>query len=94
MLETFDFMSAGVFGCTVDKLNKWPVTHFLFDDRENPNDCRCSLDDPSNPHRVPNFRSDHPGGANFVYVDGSVEFIDDAIDIDVYRAKSTVAGGD
>lgn len=40
------------------------------------------------------FRSRHPGGLNFAYADGSVHFIDNAIDLSVYRAMATVAGGE
>ncbi len=35
------------------------------------------------------FRSLHPGGANFVFVDGSVRWIQEAIDIQTYQALST-----
>lgn len=38
------------------------------------------------------FRSSHPGGAFFVMVDGSVQFIDDAIDFATYQALSSRAG--
>ena len=38
------------------------------------------------------FRSDHPGGANFGLVDGSVRFIPDGIDFDTYRFLSTRNG--
>jgi len=40
------------------------------------------------------FRSQHPGGANFVFADGSVKFIKDAIAKNVYRGLSTRAGGE
>ncbi|WP_425397229.1 DUF1559 domain-containing protein [Aeoliella sp.] len=40
------------------------------------------------------FRSRHPGGANFSMCDGSVHFITDAIDIDVYKAISSRSGGE
>ena len=40
------------------------------------------------------FRSDHPGGAQFVFVDGSVHFIPDTIDYPVLRALVTRAGGE
>jgi prepilin-type N-terminal cleavage/methylation domain-containing protein/prepilin-type processing-associated H-X9-DG protein len=35
------------------------------------------------------FRSQHPGGANFAFGDGSVKWIKETINIDVYRALST-----
>ncbi|QDT68642.1 hypothetical protein MalM25_15650 [Planctomycetes bacterium MalM25] len=39
------------------------------------------------------FRSLHPGGANFAWCDGSVSFINEGIDHDVYQRLST-RGGD
>ena len=38
------------------------------------------------------FRSDHPGGLNFAFADGSVRFISDAIELDIYRAMATRSG--
>lgn len=40
------------------------------------------------------FRSSHPGGLLFACIDASVAWVDDEIDLVVYRAKATVAGGD
>ncbi|AMV36493.1 DUF1559 domain-containing protein [Planctomyces sp. SH-PL62] len=40
------------------------------------------------------FRSQHPGGANFVFADGSVKFIKEGIAKPVYRGLSTRAGGE
>jgi prepilin-type N-terminal cleavage/methylation domain-containing protein/prepilin-type processing-associated H-X9-DG protein len=40
------------------------------------------------------FRSDHPGGAQFVFVDGSVHFVPEEIEYPVLRALVTRAGGE
>jgi prepilin-type N-terminal cleavage/methylation domain-containing protein/prepilin-type processing-associated H-X9-DG protein len=38
------------------------------------------------------FASQHPGGAQFLYVDGHVEFIQESIDLDLYQNLSTIDG--
>ena len=38
------------------------------------------------------FGSTHTGGGNFVYADGHVEFISETIDLQTYRALSTING--
>ncbi len=40
------------------------------------------------------FRSAHPGGLNFAMADGSTRFTSQTIDLRVYRALSTRAGGE
>jgi prepilin-type processing-associated H-X9-DG protein len=40
------------------------------------------------------FRSDHPGGVQFVMLDGSVHFLPTNSDPDVRRALVTRAGGE
>jgi prepilin-type N-terminal cleavage/methylation domain-containing protein/prepilin-type processing-associated H-X9-DG protein len=38
------------------------------------------------------FASRHPGGAQFVYADGHVEFLQDEIDLELYQNLSTIRG--
>jgi hypothetical protein len=39
-------------------------------------------------------RSNHPGGVNAANADGSVIFVSDNIDVVVWRAMSTMNGGE
>lgn len=50
--------------------------------------------DPNDWQNTWSFRSRHPGGLNFALADGSIHFIPNAIDLGVYRALATVAGGE
>jgi prepilin-type processing-associated H-X9-DG protein len=43
-------------------------------------------------HSTPNYRSDHSGGCNFVFADGSVHFLNDSIDMLTYQQLSTAMG--
>jgi prepilin-type processing-associated H-X9-DG protein len=38
------------------------------------------------------FASRHPGGAQFAYVDGHVDFMQESTDLDLYQNLSTIAG--
>jgi prepilin-type processing-associated H-X9-DG protein len=40
------------------------------------------------------FRSRHPNGGQFAYVDGSVRFMADSVGLQVYRALATIRGRD
>jgi prepilin-type N-terminal cleavage/methylation domain-containing protein/prepilin-type processing-associated H-X9-DG protein len=93
--QLFYWSAAGHFACTLENLNKKPVTQFLFSNTYGTLECKGTLSIGSkNQHRVPNFRSDHPGGGNFLFADGHVQFLLETIDPDVYRALSTIAGGE
>jgi prepilin-type N-terminal cleavage/methylation domain-containing protein/prepilin-type processing-associated H-X9-DG protein len=50
--------------------------------------------DPNDWPNVYSFRSRHPGGLQFCFADGSVRFIPDAIEIQVYRALASAYGGE
>jgi prepilin-type processing-associated H-X9-DG protein len=39
-------------------------------------------------------RSNHPGGVNLSMADGSLHFIDDSIDPQIWKAMATIAGED
>jgi prepilin-type processing-associated H-X9-DG protein len=43
---------------------------------------------------APNFRSDHVSGCNFLYADGSVQFLRESIDLLVYQQLSTIMGNE
>jgi prepilin-type N-terminal cleavage/methylation domain-containing protein/prepilin-type processing-associated H-X9-DG protein len=81
----------GTWACTIEPMNKRPVTD-TFLDIAAINDCRSS--DQGGTHNTANFRSDHPGGVQFLFADGSVHFIAETIDMPTYRAFSTIAGGE
>jgi prepilin-type N-terminal cleavage/methylation domain-containing protein/prepilin-type processing-associated H-X9-DG protein len=48
----------------------------------------------SKTQRLTAFRSDHPGGANFIFGDGSVRYLVETIDPDAYADLGTRAGGE
>ncbi len=51
-----------------------------------------TYDDPNWWPNTHSFRSAHPGGLNFALADGSVHFIEQGIELEVYRALATRAG--
>jgi prepilin-type N-terminal cleavage/methylation domain-containing protein len=94
-----DFLYAGGFrysggwGSTTEPLNKTPVTDSFYGSTAPVCfDCRASTDD--GPHWVSNFRSFHEGGAAFLLCDGSVRFINESIDMNLYQAISTIRGNE
>ena len=40
------------------------------------------------------FRSRHPGGLQFAFADGSVHFVNTAINLNLYRALATIQSGE
>jgi prepilin-type processing-associated H-X9-DG protein len=47
-----------------------------------------------NADRTTGYRSSHPGGAHLCMGDGSVSFVADTIDVFVYNAMGSTAGGE
>lgn len=91
---------ASVYGCTLEPMNKNPVTETFANVGEFVTDF-CESHFPGNPNQssangstVSNFRSDHPGGCHFLYADGSVHFLNDGIELATYQALSTISGAE
>lgn len=55
---------------------------------------RYTIKNTGGAHVTPNFRSDHQGGCQFLFADGSVHFLSDSIDMLPYQQLSNFAGGD
>jgi prepilin-type N-terminal cleavage/methylation domain-containing protein/prepilin-type processing-associated H-X9-DG protein len=96
-----------VLACTLEPLNKNPVTSAWVNAETLSTDGSKSLPGAlgtSNRtscvtfgsgcgrHVSPNFRSDHPGGGNFLFADGSVHFLGEDIEMLTYQQLSTMAG--
>tara|TARA_R110002095_G_scaffold77659_6_gene66606 strand:- start:1057 stop:2070 length:1014 start_codon:yes stop_codon:yes gene_type:complete len=80
---------AGVFGSTADRINKKYTTETVID-LTNFTNCMVI----NNTDATSNFRSQHIGGCHFLYADGSVHFISENVDLGLYRALSTIQGGE
>jgi prepilin-type processing-associated H-X9-DG protein len=85
------YVATSTFGCTIEPLNKRPVTNTIIM-MAAATDCRSS--EAGGPHNTSNFRSDHPGGGQFLFCDGSIHYLNDGIEMALYRALSTMAGGE
>ncbi|WP_164102332.1 DUF1559 domain-containing protein [Candidatus Laterigemmans baculatus] len=89
-------LGTNAFGCTMERLNKWPVTDSYMalggDRRAQQRDTRSSANGGLN--STSNFRSQHPSGGMFLMADGSVHFVSETIDMTIYRNTSTIGGGE
>ena len=93
------FGSGMPMACCIERLNKNPVTEnymALEPDRQSvQRDCRSSLTlGTAAVNSTSNFRSQHVGGGMFLRCDGSAKFVSENVDINLYRATSTIAGGE
>jgi prepilin-type N-terminal cleavage/methylation domain-containing protein/prepilin-type processing-associated H-X9-DG protein len=128
-LDTQKFFVGSVMACTLDPMNKNPVTGAWADtskliQTQTPGACNKSIPaavatrgnvsckppqtgpepnwkDPNTltgqgcgTHISPNYRSDHNGGANFLFADGSVHFLSEDINMLTYQQLSTIFGNE
>jgi prepilin-type N-terminal cleavage/methylation domain-containing protein/prepilin-type processing-associated H-X9-DG protein len=70
-------------GSTTIPIN-WPIDPTLVSSCGMPN-CNNAPFNPTNFNASMGFKSAHPGGANFLFVDGSVQFISEDIDHTTYQ---------
>lgn len=70
-----------------EPMNRRPGTPSVFSNN-------ASGDNNAGTDYISGFRSLHPNGCNFLFCDGNVRFITQAIQADVYRGLSTYAGGE
>jgi len=96
---SLDFLYAGGFRYSggwisaVEPPNKNPVTDSYAALANNGFlDCRASWE--GGPHWVANARSMHSGGVAFLFCDGSARMLSSNIDLNTYRALSTIQGGE
>jgi prepilin-type N-terminal cleavage/methylation domain-containing protein/prepilin-type processing-associated H-X9-DG protein len=89
-----------MFGEDLSSQNRWlswPYANNAYGTCAIPPNIRRSdgtLYDPADWPNTWSFRSNHGGGLHFAYADGSVHFVSDSIDLRVYRAASTIRGGE
>ncbi len=95
---SFNVLKSSLFGCTLEVLNKNPVTDSFYNATTSApttngdttgRDCGVSSG-----HTTSNFRSDHPGGGQFLLADGSVRFVSEQVLMSAYQSVSTIAGGE
>jgi hypothetical protein len=86
-----EVVAASVFGTTAVDLNRRPVVETILNTAKL-DDCRPRYKDGS--HSVSNFRSNHAGGAYFLFADGASHFVSEGIVPEVYRSLSSIAGNE
>ena len=78
----------------VTRWNAWVEANQAVGSTAVPLNYRLPTPNVENWTRQISFRSMHPGGANFVFADGSVKFIKSTINFNIYQALSTRGQGE
>jgi len=94
--------ASSIYGCTVEVMNKNPVTETLHGDTDlgtgiplSPGNCQISTEtDPPGVSTTSNFRSDHVAGCHFLFGDGHVQFLTETINMGTYQAISTIGASE
>ena len=86
--------TTSIFGSTIERQNKNPITESLYGDMSSAEDNNCNDSQSGGVSTASNFRSDHVGGGHFLFGDGAVRFISENIDLTLYKQLSTVRGGE
>jgi prepilin-type N-terminal cleavage/methylation domain-containing protein/prepilin-type processing-associated H-X9-DG protein len=69
----------------------WPYTNNTYSTCAIPMNINGKFD-PRDWPNAQSFRSEHSGGANFVFGDGTIRFINQSIDLNLYRGLATING--
>ena len=102
-VSSFNFSSMGRFLPGSDFANGWPFAWYsatMYNHVAPPNwrgqDCGnwSAIADTPGEHAIVSARSEHPGGANALFGDGSVRFVKDSVDVAAWRAIGTRNGGE
>jgi prepilin-type N-terminal cleavage/methylation domain-containing protein/prepilin-type processing-associated H-X9-DG protein len=103
VVSGFNFSSMGRFLDASDFANGWAFGWYsasLYNHVAPPNwvgqDCGnwSAIPDSPGEHAVISARSEHPGGVNSLFGDGSVRFVKDTVALQTWRALGTKAGGE
>ena len=86
----------GEVGMQLKQINKWGFGICSWGDKDGVLSMRIGIapGNDSSPFHLTHWWSYHPGGVNFIFADGSVHFIDEAIDLATLRAMATVNGSE
>jgi len=93
--STSGLVGPSLFASTLVPLNQNPVADTYMNVTEvlvMASATECESNSTGGSSTTSNFRSAHPGGGNFLNLDGSVRYVSDGVNLDAYQAASTIQG--